>query len=62
MDDTVTSVEKHGTKSVADQADVCKLLAKACDERFEVQWDNTAKVKPRKCNSRYHSLGLDLLK
>ena len=46
MNDTVTSVEKHGTERVANQADVCKLLVEGCDERFEVQWDNAAKVTP----------------
>jgi len=46
MNDTVTSVEKHGTENVIDQADVGKLLIGGGDERFEVQWDNEAKVTP----------------
>ena len=46
MNDIVTSVEKHGTESVADQADVGKLLVRGGDERFEVQWDTEAKVTP----------------
>ena len=46
MNDTVTSVEKNGTQSLADQADVGKLLVRGGDERFEVQWDMEAKVTP----------------
>lgn len=46
MNDTVTSVEKNGTQSVADQADVGKLLVEGYDDRFEVHWDNEAKVTP----------------
>ena len=46
MNDTVTSAKNHGTESVADQADVGTLLACGGDERFEVQWDNEAKVTP----------------
>jgi hypothetical protein len=46
MSDTVTSVEKHGIETLADQADVGKLLVRGGDERFEVQWDTEAKVTP----------------
>jgi hypothetical protein len=46
MSDTVTSVEKHGTQDLADQADVGRLLVRGGDERFEVQWDTGAKVTP----------------
>ncbi len=46
MSDTVTSVEKHGTENLADQADVGKLWVRGGDERFEVEWDNEAKVTP----------------
>ena len=44
MSDTVTSVEKHGTKAPADQAEVDKVLVRGGNERFEVQWDMEAKV------------------
>lgn len=46
MNDTVTSVEKHGIENLPDQADVGKLLVRGGDERFEVQWDTEAKVTP----------------
>lgn len=46
MNDTVTSGKKNDTKFVADQADVGKLLVEGGDDRFEVQWDNEAKVTP----------------
>jgi hypothetical protein len=46
MNDTVTSVKKHGTKAPADQAEVDKLLVRGGNERFEVQWDMEAKVTP----------------
>jgi hypothetical protein len=46
MNDTVTSGKKNDIESVANQADVCKLLVEGCDKRFEVQWDNGAKVSP----------------
>lgn len=46
MNDTVTSVAKHGTESLTDQADVRRLLVRGGDERFEVQWDTEAKVTP----------------
>ena len=42
----VTSVEKHGTESVVDQADVGKLLMSGGGERYEVEWDAEAKVTP----------------
>jgi hypothetical protein len=46
MIDTVTLVEKHGTQSLPDQAEVGRLLVRGGDERFEVQWDVAAKVTP----------------
>lgn len=47
MSDTVTSVEKHGTQSVADQAEeVGKLLLDSGGDRYEVEWDAEAKVTP----------------
>lgn len=46
MSDTVTSVEKHGTQNLTDQAEVGHLLVRGGDERFEVQWDTAAKVTP----------------
>ncbi len=38
--------EEHGTSNLTDQAEVCRLLVRGGDERFEVQWDNAAKVTP----------------
>lgn len=46
MTDTVTSVAKHGTHSVANQAEVSRLLLRGGGEHFEVQWDPAAKVTP----------------
>ena len=46
MSDTVTSVEEDGTEGLVDQAEVGKLLGRGGDERFEVEWDNEAKVTP----------------
>ena len=46
MSNTVTSVEKHGTDSLEDQADVGKLLVRGGGERYEVEWDAAAKVTP----------------
>lgn len=46
MNDTVTSVAKHGTERLTDQADVGRLLVRGGDEHFEVQWDAEAKVTP----------------
>lgn len=46
MSDTVTSVEKHGTENMMDQAEVGRLLFRGGDERFEVHWDTAAKVTP----------------
>ena len=47
MSDTVTSVEKHGTQSVADQdEEVGKLLLYGGSDRYEVEWDAEAKVTP----------------
>ena len=46
MSDTVTSVEKHGTQKLTDQAEVGRLLVRGGDEHFEVQWDAAAKVTP----------------
>jgi hypothetical protein len=45
MSDAVTQM-KNGTPHVTDQADVGKLLIEGMDERFEIQWDNEAKVTP----------------
>ncbi len=45
MSDAVTQM-KNGTGHVTDQADVDKLLIECLDERFEIQWDNEAKVTP----------------
>ena len=45
MSDAVTQM-KNGTGHVTDQADVGKLLIEGMDERFEIQWDNEAKVTP----------------
>ena len=46
MSDTVTSVEKHGTESVVDQAEVGKLLVNGGGARYEVEWDAEARVTP----------------
>jgi hypothetical protein len=46
MSDTVTSVEKHGTESVVDQAEVGKLLVNGGSLRYEVEWDAEARVTP----------------
>ena len=46
MNDTVTSGEKHCTENPDDQAEVGKLLIGNGDERYEVEWDNEAKVTP----------------
>ena len=46
MNDTVTSVEKHGTESLEDQVELSKLLVSGGGERFEVEWDAEAKVTP----------------
>jgi len=46
MSDTVTSVEKHGTESMVDQADVGKLLVSGGGERYEMEWAAEAKVTP----------------
>jgi len=46
MSDTVTSVAKHGTEDLSDQAAVGKLVLTGADTRFEVQWDTEAKVTP----------------
>ncbi len=45
MSDAVTQM-KNGAGHVTDQADVDKLLIECLDERFEIQWDNEAKVTP----------------
>lgn len=46
MNDTVTSVEKHGRECPVDQVKIGKLLARGGGERFEVEWDVEAKVTP----------------
>lgn len=46
MNTTVTSGENDGTEHLPNQAEVGKLLIRGGDERFEVQWDNEAKVTP----------------
>lgn len=46
MSDTVTSMEKSGTESGLDQADVGKLLINGGKDRYEVEWDTEAKVTP----------------
>jgi hypothetical protein len=46
MSDPVTSVEKHGTQNLTEQAAVGRLLVRGGDGRFEVQWDAEAKVTP----------------
>ena len=37
MSDTVTSVEKHGTHSVANQAEAGKLLVNGGGDRYQVE-------------------------
>lgn len=46
MSGTVTSVNKHGTRSVADQDEVGKLVLRGGCDRYEVEWDAEAKVTP----------------
>ena len=46
MNDTVTSVEKHGIECPIDQVDIGKLLMRGGSERFTVEWDAEAKVTP----------------
>jgi len=46
MSNTVTSLEKHGAESVADQVEVGKLLMNGGADKYEVEWDAEAKVTP----------------